>query len=102
MKCPYCHKDGVKPPKKNEVHPHGYCPHCDRKPRATVMTVKGVQTFVKYSREATPRPDRKSIKSNRYQLLLSQQDEYDLENGKKQIKLVYGKNGKRLAVFLVM
>lgn len=102
MKCPYCHKDGVNPPKKNEAHPHGYCPHCDRKPRATVMTVKGVQTVVSYSREATPRPDRKSIKSNRYQLLLSQQDEYDLENGKKQIKLVYGKNGKRLVILLVV
>ncbi len=102
MKCPYCKKDGVKPPKKNEVRPHGTCQNCGKKPRATVANIGGVDTVIKYSAEGKSRHDKDSVKSKKYQLRLSKDDERCLELGKKEIILTEGKNGKTLVLSWVV
>jgi hypothetical protein len=101
MKCPYpdCEKHGMKPPKIGTPRPHGYCPHCKRKARATVSFVKGVETVTKYSVASLPRLDRLSIKGKIYKVRLSEKDIVDIENGSKKLVM---KNGKALTLAVIV
>ena len=47
LKCPYCKKDGMIPPKK--PYPYGFCPHCKR--RSMIGRTKGKDgvVYIHYS-----------------------------------------------------
>jgi len=85
LPCPYCHKDGVIQPASLTRNPHGHCPHCGLKPRASIAEIDGVLTVVKYSAEGKKRVSEDDAKDAIYNVRLSRKNIRDVRAGRAAI-----------------